>query len=119
VHIPARALLAGAVVYLMVLVSANMDAPLAAQSAPATQATPAPKPAPAPQSKPATQPAPSPQAPSPAGTFSYFYEPYRVFDFAFDPRVIDSIVQPRPLVMGYVYRPYTAHVVVVGIKYIW
>jgi MtrB/PioB family decaheme-associated outer membrane protein len=54
-----------------------------------------------------------------AGTLSYFYEPYRVFDFAFDPRVIDSIVQPSSMVMGYVYRPYTAHVVVVGIKYFW
>ena len=42
-----------------------------------------------------------------------------MFDFAFDPRVINSIVQPSSLVMGYVYRPYTANVVVVGIKYFW
>src|SRR5262249_1813926 len=44
-----------------------------------------------------------------AGTFSYLYEPLRIFDFAFDPSVVNSIVQPSSLVMGYVYRPYTAN----------
>ena len=42
-------------------------------------------------------------------TFSYLYEPFDVYDFAFDPSVVDSIVQPSSLVLGYVYRPYTAH----------
>jgi hypothetical protein len=28
-------------------------------------------------------------------------------------------VQPSSLVMGYVYRPYTAHSVVFGLKYVW
>jgi MtrB/PioB family decaheme-associated outer membrane protein len=52
-----------------------------------------------------------------AATFSYRYEPFRVFDFAFDPSVINSIVQPSSLVMGYVYRPYTAHAAVFGLLY--
>ena len=43
-----------------------------------------------------------------AATFSYLYEPFRVYDFAFDPSVVDGIVQPSSLVLGYVYRPYTA-----------
>ena len=47
-------------------------------------------------------------------TVSYLYEPFRVYDFAFDPTVVDSIVQPSSLVLGYVYRPYTAHSFVVG-----
>ena len=47
------------------------------------------------------------------------YEPFRVFDFAMDPTVIDSIVQPSSLVLGYVYRPYTAHSAVFGLLYFW
>jgi MtrB/PioB family decaheme-associated outer membrane protein len=54
-----------------------------------------------------------------AATFAYLYEPFRVYDFAFDPTVVDSIVQPSSLVMGYVYRPYTAHSAVFGLRYIW
>jgi MtrB/PioB family decaheme-associated outer membrane protein len=54
-----------------------------------------------------------------AGTFSYLYEPFRVYDFAFDPSVIDGIVQPSSLVLGYVYRPYTVHSVNFGVRYFW
>ncbi len=54
-----------------------------------------------------------------AATFSYLYEPFRVYDFAFDPTVINGIVQPSSLVLGYVYRPYTAHAAVVGLMYFW
>ena len=54
-----------------------------------------------------------------AATVSYLYEPFRVYDFAFDRTVINSIVQPSSLVLGYVYRPYTAHSAVVGLKYFW
>ena len=54
-----------------------------------------------------------------AGTFSYAYEPSQIFDFAFDPSVIDSIVQPSSLVLGYTYRPYTTHSVVFGLLYYW
>jgi MtrB/PioB family decaheme-associated outer membrane protein len=54
-----------------------------------------------------------------AATFSYLYEPFRVYDFAFDPSVVNGIVQPSSLVLGYVYRPYTAHSAVLGLRYLW
>lgn len=50
---------------------------------------------------------------------SYLYEPFDVFDFAFDPSVIDSIIQPSSMVLGYVYRPYTAHSAVASLIYAW
>ncbi len=52
-------------------------------------------------------------------TLSYLYEPFDVYDFAFDPTVIDSIIQPSSMVLGYVYRPYTAHSAVAGLVYAW
>ncbi len=54
-----------------------------------------------------------------AATFSYLYEPFRVYDFAFDPSVVNGIVQPSSLVMGYVYRPYTANAFNFGVRYLW
>jgi len=54
-----------------------------------------------------------------AASFSYLYEPLRIFDYAFDPSVVNSIVQPSSLVMGYVYRPYTANSFVAGLQVIW
>ena len=54
-----------------------------------------------------------------AATFSYLYEPFRVYDFAFDPSVVNGIVQPSSLVMGYVYRPYTANSFNFGVRYLW
>jgi MtrB/PioB family decaheme-associated outer membrane protein len=54
-----------------------------------------------------------------AATVSYLYEPFRVFDFAFDPTVVDGIVQPSSLVLGYVYRPYTVHAFNFGVRYFW
>jgi MtrB/PioB family decaheme-associated outer membrane protein len=54
-----------------------------------------------------------------AVTGSYLYEPFRVYDFAFDPTVVNGIVQPSSLVLGYVYRPYTAHSGVIGLRYLW
>jgi MtrB/PioB family decaheme-associated outer membrane protein len=54
-----------------------------------------------------------------AGTFSYLYEPLRIFDYAFDPSVVNGIVQPSSLVMGYVYRPYTANSFTFGLRYLW
>ena len=54
-----------------------------------------------------------------AGTFGYLYEPLKIYDFAFDQSVVNGIVQPSSLVLGYVYRPYTAHSVVFGIRYFW
>jgi len=52
-------------------------------------------------------------------TLSYLYEPFDVYDFALDPSVIDSIIQPSSMVLGYVYRPYTAHSAVAGLVYAW
>jgi MtrB/PioB family decaheme-associated outer membrane protein len=54
-----------------------------------------------------------------AATFSYTYEPLRIYDFAFDPSVVDGIVQPSSLVLGYVYRPYTTHTAIFGVRYYW
>jgi MtrB/PioB family decaheme-associated outer membrane protein len=54
-----------------------------------------------------------------AATVSYLFEPFRVYDFAFDPTVVNGIAQPSSLVLGYVYRPYTAHSFVVGARYFW
>ena len=54
-----------------------------------------------------------------AASFSYLYEPLSIFDFAFDPSVVNGIVQPSSLVMGYVYRPYTAHSATFGLRYFW
>ena len=52
-------------------------------------------------------------------SFSYLYEPLSIYDFAFDPSVVNGIVQPSSLVMGYVYRPYTANSAVFGLLYRW
>jgi len=54
-----------------------------------------------------------------AATLSYVYEPFDIFDFAFDPSVVNGIVQPSSLVMGYVYRPYTAHSAIFGVRYLF
>jgi hypothetical protein len=54
-----------------------------------------------------------------AATVRYAYESYRIFDFAFDPTVINSIVQPSSLILGYTYRPYTAHTALFGLAYYW
>jgi MtrB/PioB family decaheme-associated outer membrane protein len=54
-----------------------------------------------------------------AATLSYLYEPFRVYDFAFDQTVVNSIVQPSSLVLGYIYRPYTAHSFMFGVRYFW
>ncbi len=54
-----------------------------------------------------------------SATLSYLYEPFRVYDFAFDQSVINSIVQPSSLVLGYIYRPYTANSFVFGARYLW
>jgi len=54
-----------------------------------------------------------------AVTVSYAFEKFRVYDFAMDPSVVDGIVQPSSLVLGYVYRPYTTHSAVVSLLYFW
>ena len=54
-----------------------------------------------------------------AASFSYLYEPLRIDDYAFDPSVVNGIAQPSSLVMGYVYRPYTANSFQFGLRYLW
>ena len=54
-----------------------------------------------------------------AATVSYAFENFKVYDFALDPSVVDSIVQPSSLVLGYVYRPYTTHSAVLGLLFMW
>ena len=54
-----------------------------------------------------------------AASVAYLYEPFNVFDFALDQTGVNSIVQPSSLVLGYVYRPYTAHTGVLGLRYVW
>ena len=54
-----------------------------------------------------------------AATVSYAFENFKVYDFAMDPSVVDGIVQPSSLVLGYVYRPYTTHSAVVSLLYFW
>jgi MtrB/PioB family decaheme-associated outer membrane protein len=49
--------------------------------------------------------------------FAYLYEPFRVYDFAFDQSVVNSIAQPSSLVLGYIYRPYSAHSTVISLLY--
>jgi hypothetical protein len=54
-----------------------------------------------------------------SATLSYLYEPFRVYDFALDKSVVNSIVQPSALVLGYIYRPYTANSFVFGARYLF
>ena len=54
-----------------------------------------------------------------AASVSYAFENFKVYDFAMDPTVVDGIVQPSSLVLGYVYRPYTTHSAVVSLLYSW
>jgi len=56
-------------------------------------------------------------SPKMALAFSYLYEPFRVYDFAFDPSVVNAINQPSSLVLGYVYRPYTANSATISLRY--
>jgi MtrB/PioB family decaheme-associated outer membrane protein len=49
----------------------------------------------------------------------YWYERYRVDDFALNPSTLTSIAQPSFLMLGYVYRPYTANTLWGRITYLW
>ena len=40
-------------------------------------------------------------------------------DLSCDPSVVNGIVQPSSVVMGYVYRPYTANAFNFGVRYLW
>ncbi len=49
----------------------------------------------------------------------YWYEKYTVDDFAFNPATLTSIAQPSFLMLGYLYRPYTANTLWGRITYLW
>ncbi len=49
----------------------------------------------------------------------YWFEKYDVNDFAFSPSTITSIAQPSFLMLGYLYRPYTANTLSARVAYRW
>ncbi|MBI2834509.1 MAG: MtrB/PioB family decaheme-associated outer membrane protein [Acidobacteria bacterium] len=51
--------------------------------------------------------------------FTYWYDAYRVDDFALGPGTINRIDLPGSLFLGYVYRPYTANSGWVRLIYFW
>lgn len=50
---------------------------------------------------------------------SYWYERYRVNDFTLDADANPDLARGQALLMGYLYRPYTAHTVWVRLIYRW
>ena len=50
---------------------------------------------------------------------SYWYERYRVNDFTLDMDANPDLVRGQALLMGYLYRPYTAHTVWGRLIYRW
>lgn len=51
--------------------------------------------------------------------FMYWFDRYRVDDFANEPATLSSIVQPSFLMIGYTARPYTANTFVGRLTYLW
>lgn len=51
--------------------------------------------------------------------FFYWYDRYRVEDFALGPQTLDRIDLPGSLLLGYLYRPYTAHSAWIRLTYLW
>jgi MtrB/PioB family decaheme-associated outer membrane protein len=49
----------------------------------------------------------------------YWYDSYRVNDFALGTETIMSVVQPSFLMLGYLYRPYTANTIMARLTYTW
>jgi MtrB/PioB family decaheme-associated outer membrane protein len=49
----------------------------------------------------------------------YWYEKYTVDDFAFNPSTLSTIAQPAFLMIGYLYRPYTANTIWARLTYFW
>ncbi len=50
---------------------------------------------------------------------SYWYDQYRVDDFAMGAETVTSIAQPSYLMIGYLVRPYTASTFIGRITYVW
>jgi hypothetical protein len=54
-----------------------------------------------------------------AAGLSYWFEKYKVDDFAFSPDTLTAINMPGALILGSVWRPYTAHTVWARLSYSW
>lgn len=50
---------------------------------------------------------------------AYWYDRYRVNDFAQGPQTITSLAQPSFILIGYLYRPYTANTITARLTYLW
>jgi hypothetical protein len=50
---------------------------------------------------------------------AWWFDRYRVEDFAFSPETLDALDQPSFLILGYLYRPYTANTVWGRVSYLW
>lgn len=50
---------------------------------------------------------------------SYWFDKYRVEDFALSPTTITQVNMPSTLLLGYVWRPYTANTVWARLSYFW
>ena len=49
----------------------------------------------------------------------YWYDKYRVNDFALGQETLTTLAQPSFLMMGYLYRPYTANTVIGRLTFLW
>ncbi len=49
----------------------------------------------------------------------YWYEDYRVNNFASNPETLNSLAMPSYLILGYTSRPYTANTVAGRVTYLW
>jgi hypothetical protein len=49
----------------------------------------------------------------------YWYDTYRVDDFALGQETLTSLAQPSFLMMGYLFRPYTANTIMGRLSFLW
>ena len=49
----------------------------------------------------------------------YWYENYKVDDFAFNPETLNTVAQPSFISLQYLYRPYTANTIWGRVSYRW
>jgi MtrB/PioB family decaheme-associated outer membrane protein len=50
---------------------------------------------------------------------SYWFDKYDVNDFALGPATLNTLAQPSFLMLGYVFRPYTAQTMMGRVTYLW
>jgi hypothetical protein len=50
---------------------------------------------------------------------AYWFDKYNVNDFALGPATLNTLAQPSFLMLGYVFRPYTAQTVLGRVTYLW